>query len=93
MTVSDLAYKLYPRTQFDCALPQAWVDDCIDKGFDPRGHFVWGYPRAAATFGMPLPLTEAAHGYLSHQNALCECAPSLFQYPPSLLGEKNAIAI
>ena len=54
-TVSEAASERYPGATFDCALPQGWVDDCCDRGLDPRGHFVWLY--ADDVFGKPAPIT------------------------------------
>lgn len=53
--VNDAAAERYPDMTYDCALPQGWVDQCCDKGLDPRGHFVWLY--ADDVFGKPAPIT------------------------------------
>jgi hypothetical protein len=57
MTVGEAAAKRYPGVTYDCALPQAWVNQCLEAGFDPRGHFVWGYPEGGSLLGEPLPIT------------------------------------
>jgi hypothetical protein len=59
MTKGELAALVYPNTTFDTALPQQWVNRCMDLGFDPRPCFVWGYP-AGTVMGQPLPLTAEA---------------------------------
>lgn len=64
-TVGELAARLYPDITFDYALPQSWVDIVRDRGFDPRGKVVWGYPKGSL-HGFPLPLTwEAAISLLT----------------------------
>ena len=55
MTKGELAALVYPDTTFNTALPQQWVNRCMDLGFDPNPCFVWGYPE-----GRPLPLTAEA---------------------------------
>jgi hypothetical protein len=55
-SVKELAHQLYPDLTFDTALPQPWVDACANRGFDPRGQVVWGYPMGFIS-GHPLPIT------------------------------------
>jgi hypothetical protein len=59
MTKGELAALVYPSITFDTALPQDWVNRCMDLEFDPRPCFVWGYP-AGTVMGRPLPLTAEA---------------------------------
>jgi hypothetical protein len=54
MTKGDLADK-YDIGTYDTALPQSWVDQCVEHDFDPRGVVVWAYP-----LSMPYPLTIEA---------------------------------
>lgn len=54
ITKGDLA-SMYDIGTYDYALPQGWVDECMEKGFDPRGVVVWAYP-----LSMPYPLTIEA---------------------------------
>jgi len=56
-TTGELAERLYAGMTYDTALPQPWVDWCQERGFDPRGRVVWGYPNNR---GIPLPLTVEA---------------------------------
>ena len=58
-TKAELAQAVYPDIAHDTALPQPWVDECQQRGFDPRPCFVWGYPKGSV-FGCPLPLTKEA---------------------------------
>ena len=66
-TVQETAERMWPGVSYDTALPQPWVNvilsqeywNCAEKGFDPRGKFVWGYPDKCI-FGVPLPLTAEA---------------------------------
>jgi hypothetical protein len=55
----DLSATLYPGITVDSALPQDWVNACVDHGFDPRPHVVWAYPKEYRTFGVPYPVTMA----------------------------------
>ena len=52
----DLSATLYPGITVDSALPQVWVDAATDRGFDPRPHVVWAYPKGSV-FGEPRPIT------------------------------------
>jgi|TARA_B100002019_G_scaffold244678_1_gene221736 hypothetical protein len=54
-TVGEAALARYPDMTYDHALPQGWVDQCCEKGLDPRGHFVWLYDNFA---GRPAPITK-----------------------------------
>jgi hypothetical protein len=54
-TVGDAAAERYPNMTYDCALPQNWVDQCCNKGLDPRGHFVWLYDNFS---GRPAPISR-----------------------------------
>lgn len=52
--------RLYPHTDFDCSLPQDWVNRVsqvtrIDSTLIIP-HFVWGYPNKSV-FGEPFPLS------------------------------------
>jgi hypothetical protein len=58
MTKGELASLVYPDITYDTALPQPWVDQCQELGFDPRPCFVWGYPPGSSVMGQPLPLTK-----------------------------------
>jgi hypothetical protein len=49
-------YGTYPDLVYDYAIPQDWVDAMVRRGFDPRGHVVWGYPRGGIA-GQPYPIT------------------------------------
>ena len=53
-TVGEAAEARYSGLTYDHALPQGWVDQCCDKGLDPRGHFVWLYDDYV---GRPAPIT------------------------------------
>jgi hypothetical protein len=55
-SVKELAHQLYPGLTFDTALPQSWVKACNNRGFDPRGSVIWGYPKDFHS-GHPFPLT------------------------------------
>jgi hypothetical protein len=57
MSKGELAAEIYPHITYDTALPQDWVNKCQSLGFDPRPHFVWGYP-PGSVMGQPLPLTK-----------------------------------
>lgn len=60
MTVGRLAERLYGHLPaYDTALPQPWVNACLEDGFDPRGSFVWVYP-VGSLMGQPGPLTAEA---------------------------------
>lgn len=51
LTKGELVTLLYPDVFYnvDMALPQAWVDECHERGFDDAArHCVMVYPRAAA---------------------------------------------
>lgn len=50
------AGRLYPGLVFDTALPQSWVDEMHERGFDAVPHFVWGYPDGPIS-GNPYPIT------------------------------------
>ena len=63
-TKGELATELYPTMTYDTALPQNWVNMCMEKGFDPRFSVVWGYP-ADTIMGRPFPLTLEADEFLS----------------------------
>ena len=52
---SHLTQIRYPGIDFDCALPQGWVDDMARDGIDVRRHFVWIYP-PRHVFGFPGPI-------------------------------------
>ena len=58
-SVGDIMARFFPDMKsFDYALPQPWVDYCIDQGFDPSGKCVWSY-EGPLTFGAPFFLTQA----------------------------------
>lgn len=59
ITAEKLASQLYPNLIFDTSLPQQWVDLVTDRGFDPLGSVVWGYP-GTNFCGQPFPLTAEA---------------------------------
>jgi hypothetical protein len=59
-TVGQIAEELYRGVTYDTALPQTWVDTMQNRGFDPRGVVVWGYPEGNTLYGQPLPLTVEA---------------------------------
>lgn len=59
MTKGELAALVYPTITYDTALPQNWVNRCIELGYDPRPCFVWGY-HDKTVMGQPLPLTKEA---------------------------------
>ena len=66
MTVKEAAeergYKVY-----DCALPQTWVDEQREKGFDVRGHFVWSYDKNK--FGESASITAEGDDWINnHKN-------------------------
>ena len=54
-TVGEAAEARYSGLNYDHALRQGWVDQCCDKGLDPRGHFVWLYDDYV---GRPAPITD-----------------------------------
>ena len=54
MNTSELAQQRYPGEVFDCALPQPWVDQMLERGFDVRGHFVTLYPKGAWSYMAPV---------------------------------------
>lgn len=59
MTKGDLAKLVLTEEEqkhFDFALPQAFVDECIHMGFDPRFTFIWDYNHSIN--GEPLDLAE-----------------------------------
>lgn len=66
-TKGDLIDLIDPQVTFDTTLPQGWVDDVTDRGFDPRGQVVWAYPQGTI-FGLPMPLTEEAKTALIELN-------------------------
>ena len=66
-TKGDLIDLLDPQVPYDIALPQGWVDDVTDRGFDPRGQVVWAYPQGTL-WGLPMPLTVEARAALIELN-------------------------
>ncbi len=58
-TVTELAHQIYPALVFDTALPIDWVKQCTERGFNPVGSVVWGYP-LRSLWGQPYPLTQEA---------------------------------
>jgi len=54
----DLAESMIPSdVTYDYALPQSWVDECRNRGFDGvAGQFVWVYDGKSIA-GFPFPLT------------------------------------
>jgi len=42
---SELVKHLYPNQNYDYALPQKWVDECVKHGIDPRGQCIWIYTK------------------------------------------------
>jgi len=57
-TISELAEEVHPGQVFDAALPQQWVNNMADRGFDVRGHFVTLYP-TGSMFGFYMaPVTN-----------------------------------
>ena len=63
-TVGEAARARYPGVTFDTALPQGWVNKAIERGFDPRGHVVWGYPDGCL-FGRAMAVTPEGDDGLS----------------------------
>jgi len=58
-SVGDVARaQLGDSAVFDYALPQSWVDDCFERGLDPRGNMVWVYDENDFRFGGPWPITR-----------------------------------
>ena len=51
---SELAEERYPGVTFDCALPQTWVNQMDERGFDVRGHFVTLYPDEGVDYMAPI---------------------------------------
>ena len=51
---SELAEERYPGVTFDCALPQKWVNEMAERGFDVRGHFVTLYPDEGVDYMAPI---------------------------------------
>ena len=64
-TVQQAADKAFPDMTYDCALPQAFFDSCLDNGFDVRGQCVWVYDNSI--FGAAGPLTRSAAEYFKAQ--------------------------
>lgn len=56
-TVGEAATRLGLKS-YDTALPQDWVNACMDQGFDPRGKFVVCYD--TVTLGTLVPVTNDA---------------------------------
>jgi hypothetical protein len=54
MNTSELAKEWYPSLTFDCALPQTWVDEMAERGFDVRGNFVTLYPENESVYMAPV---------------------------------------
>jgi len=54
MNTSELVSERYPGDPFDTALPQQWVDSMMERGFDPRGHFVTLYPFVGVPYMAPV---------------------------------------
>ena len=65
MTKGEAAINtLGPDANFDCALPQHWVDEMKhNHGFDVRPHFVWGYMGDNSLWGCPLAITEQGQAF------------------------------
>lgn len=57
-TVASLAESRYPGRTFDTALPQGWVNNMTNRGFDPRGHFVTLYPTGSMLGFYMAPITD-----------------------------------
>ena len=59
MTKNEIADEKYGMKgiTYDTALPQSWVNECAEKGFDVRPHFVWIY-EDGNTLGKPGPVTQ-----------------------------------
>ncbi len=83
MTVAEAARLVLGEQTFDTALPQQWLDGCVDalaahgderpKHVIYRGilaNFVWAYDRQAPVFGRPCALTHAGNGLLIAINAV-----------------------
>jgi len=62
LSKGDVAKMLYDGQTIDFALPQLWVMDCLDRGFDPRPCVVWLYKMGTpgGYSGEPAPLTVEA---------------------------------
>lgn len=58
-SVRHIAESILELKTYDTALPQEWVNQCADRGFDPRGRFVMCYDEEGA-FGRLVPLTREA---------------------------------
>lgn len=56
MTVKEAA-EARGLKDYDCALPQPWVDWQKERGYEVRGHFVWCYDKEPR-FGEPAPITD-----------------------------------
>jgi hypothetical protein len=61
LSKGELADQLLPNETYDTALPQQWVNGCLERGFDPRPHIVWLYKEPYTVFGTPFALTVEAH--------------------------------
>jgi hypothetical protein len=64
MTVREAAEAAGIKV-WDTAFPMRWLDEMLDKGIDPRGHFVWSYD-VCTVFGAPAPITE--YGRTIHES-------------------------
>ena len=58
LSTDELVQDIYGDISFD-VLPWEFTKNCLDHGYDPRGKFVWGYPKGFI-FGGLLPLTADA---------------------------------
>lgn len=58
-SVRQVAEEILGLQEYDAALPQEWVDECLNAGYDPRGSFVWAYG-TGQILGSPFPLTKEA---------------------------------
>ena len=56
ITKKELADSIYGHLTYDLALPQSFVDYCLERGFDPRPDIVWLYA-PNDLIGFPAPLT------------------------------------
>ena len=61
--VSDNIYKNQGIT-YDTSLPQSFVNDARDAGYEVAPHFVWIYPKGNL-MGQPGPLTTKAITWLA----------------------------
>ena len=69
MTVREAAQERGYK-DFDCALPQPWVDQVkFVEHFDVRGHFVWCYDKEK-TFGEPAPITKQGDEFKAKSNVI-----------------------